>query len=109
MGRNWRIPLAAPPVLLALSGPVVAFQEMPEPPPQKGASALQPSSDCSTSKTKGTRPSSGPEKVFNFDIAPRLDLGLELLYGNKQQGEGQDAIADETGEVTVLGKVKRRF
>lgn len=106
MGRNWRIPLAAPPVLLALSGPLVAFQEMPEPPPQEDAPALQPSLQL---QDQGHAAESGPQKVFNFDILPRLDLGLELLYGNKQQGEDQDAIADETGEVTVLGKVKRRF
>jgi hypothetical protein len=46
---------------------------------------------------------------LNFGILPQLDIGLELLYGDEQRGGGQDPIADETGDVTVLGKVKRRF
>ena len=47
--------------------------------------------------------------LMNLSILPTLDIGLELLYGNNQQDQAQDPIADESGDVTVLGKVKRHF
>ena len=47
--------------------------------------------------------------LMNLSILPKLDIGLELLYGNNQQAQAQDPIADESGDVTVLGKVKRHF
>ena len=46
---------------------------------------------------------------MNLSILPTLDIGLELLYGNNQEAEARDPMADESGDVTVLGKVKRRF
>lgn len=113
MRRIWRIPLAAPFVLLALSGPVFAFQEMPEPPLEEGTPALQASPSNKQVavhlQNQGPAAESWPQQGFNFEILPRLDLGLELLYGDGQRGGSQDPIADETGDVTVLGKVKQRF
>ena len=47
--------------------------------------------------------------LMNLNILPKLDIGLELLYGNNQEAQTQDPIADESGDVTVLGKVKRHF
>jgi hypothetical protein len=41
----------------------------------------------------------------------KLDFGLELLYGQEQQQLDlqQGPTFDDNGDVTVLGKVKRRF
>jgi hypothetical protein len=49
--------------------------------------------------------------VFGYSILPKLDFGLELLYGQEQQQLDlqQGPTFDDNGDVTVLGKVKRRF
>ena len=49
--------------------------------------------------------------MFGYDLMPKLDFGLELLYGqNGQQMELQSLDTFEgAGDLTVLGKVKRRF
>ena len=111
-----RRPFAIVGLMAALSlgaGPALAFQETPAPPPaqaapQAKAPALQvgnpnvlaaPSAD-----SKGV-------KVFGYSILPKLDFGLELLYGQEQQQLDlqQGPTFEDNGDVTVLGKVKRRF
>ena len=49
-------------------------------------------------------------KLFGFNILPRLDFGLELLY-SQQPIELQQAtpLPEDNEDLTVLGKVKRRF
>ena len=100
-------------VLAALAlgtGPALAFQETPAPPPEAtqgtalqlgipGASAVDPQAN------KGV-------KVFGYTILPKLNFGLELLYGQEQQQmdlQQGSILEDENQDVTVLGKVKRRF
>jgi hypothetical protein len=50
-------------------------------------------------------------KVFGYTLFPKLDFGLDLLYGDKQQQLElqQGPTFEENGDVTVLGKVKRHF
>jgi hypothetical protein len=49
--------------------------------------------------------------VFGYNLFPKLDFGLDVLYGQDQQQlelQGPTTL-EENGDVTVLGKVKRRF
>jgi hypothetical protein len=100
--------------ILAASAPALAFQELPEAPPLEvsfGMVESAPPSAALQSAGSGTAQSSETKTVgiMNWGILPKLDIGLELLYGNNQEAEARDPIADESGDVTVLGKVKRRF
>jgi len=100
--------------IFAASTPALAFQEMPEAPqPEVSYGASEPAAPSVALQTPLGGTSQASENtstsLLNFGILPKLDIGLELLYGDEQQGAGQDPIADETGDVTVLGKVKRRF
>ena len=95
--------------ILAARVPALAFQELPK------ASAPEVSYNSAGSPPSAALQSSGGEQasenngVLNLGILPKLDIGLELLYGNNQEAEAQDPMANESGDVTVLGKVKRRF
>jgi hypothetical protein len=51
-------------------------------------------------------------KVLGFGILPKLDFGLELLYGDKQAQQlqlQQGGLSDENDDFTVLGKINRHF
>jgi hypothetical protein len=115
-----RRPLAIAGLIAALGGsatPALAFQETPVPPPPAPATAAQPqaktpplqlgtpgvSADQSADK--------GGVKMFGYSILPKLDFGLELLYGQDEQQLQiqQEPSFDEGQDVTVLGKVKRHF
>jgi hypothetical protein len=54
---------------------------------------------------------SGGVKMFGYSILPKLDFGLELLYGedDKELQIQRGLSVDESQDVTVLGKVKRHF
>jgi hypothetical protein len=100
--------------ILAASAPVLAFQELPEAPAPEvsyGAAESSPPSVAlqSAGSAAGQNSESNGMGLMNLSILPKLDIGLELLYGNNQQAQAQDPIADESGDVTVLGKVKRHF
>jgi hypothetical protein len=51
--------------------------------------------------------------MFGYTVMPKLNFGLELLYGDGQPQlelqQGGPSFEDENRDVTVLGKVKRRF
>ncbi len=114
-----RRPFAIAGVMAALSigaGPALAFQQAPEAPPAEVTEAAPPSkapalqvgnpnapADASTA-SKGV-------KLFGYSILPKLDFGLELLYGQEQEQLQlqQGPTFEEYEDVTVLGKVKRRF
>ena len=100
------------------SGEALAFQETPAPPPADipqaipDAHALQlgtPSAPNADPQAKG-----GGLKLFGYTVLPKLNFGLDVLYGQDQQQlqlggpDGLDTL-EENGDVTVLGKVKRRF
>ncbi len=102
-------------VALLLAGPAFAFQQDPEaPPPQANeaaAPAKAPVAELGAPAMVGTQDQTGM-KIFGFGILPKLDFGLELLYGDKQQQElqlEQGSLPEENDDVTVLGKFKRHF
>jgi hypothetical protein len=100
--------------IFATSTPALAFQEILEArQPEVSYGAAEPAAPSAALQSPGDGTSQATENkstgLLNFGILPKLDIGLELLYGDEQQGRSQDPIADETGDVTVLGKVKRRF
>ena len=92
------------------------FQETPAPPPE-AAHAPQPGAPALQLGTPGAAAvdpkadSKGGVKVFGYTILPKLNFGLELLYGQEQQQLDlqEPTFEDENQDVTVLGKVKRRF
>ena len=102
---------------LLLGAPAVAFEQSPEAPPPaaNGAAppAEAPAAQLGASAMVGQQaPAPSGMKVFGFGILPKLDFGLELLYGDRQQQElqlEQGALPDENDDVTVLGKFKRHF
>jgi hypothetical protein len=101
--------------VLLLAGPASAFEQTPEAPPAAAATppAPAPTAQLGTPATGVAQPASAPSgaKVFGFGILPKLDFGLELLYGDKQQQDlqlQQGALPDDN-DVTVLGKFKRHF
>jgi hypothetical protein len=114
-----RNPFAVAGLTAALSlgaGPALAFQETPAPPPgategapQAKAPAALPLASPGTSAVPDAQ--SKGVKVFGYTILPKLDFGLELLYGQEQQQLDlqQGPTFEDNGDVTVLGKVKRRF
>ena len=103
--------------LLALSVgsvPAFAFQEMPEPPPAD-IPAAAPQAEALQLGTPGG--ATGPEaeegglSLFGYTVLPKFDFSVDTFYGQDQQQldlQGP-AIIEENGDVTVLGKVKRRF
>ena len=56
----------------------------------------------------------GGLNLFGYTVLPKLNFGLDVLYGQDQQQlqlGPTDTLGtlEENGDVTVLGKVKRRF
>ncbi len=102
--------------LMALSlgsAPALAFQEMPEPPPADipGATPQPEALQLGTPGGDVATPQEGGINVFGYTLLPKLDLGLDVMYGQDQQQldlQGPTML-EENGDVTVLGKVKRRF
>ena len=98
------------------AGPAFAFQETPEPPPQPQAGAAPQATPTPLGLGNPTAPAVPDHAhkgvtLFGYTILPKLDFGLELLYGQEQQQLDlqQGPTFDDNGDVTVLGKVKRRF
>lgn len=97
-------------------GPALAFQETPAPPPAETTEGA-PQAKAPALQLGNPGAAADPEaesegvKMFGYSILPKLNFGLELLYGQEQQQlelqQGQ--TIEENGDVSVLGKVKRRF
>jgi hypothetical protein len=114
-----RRPLAIATGLTAmlLATPVLAFQQSPEAPPPEAnsaAPAAKPPTPALDGPAMVGEPGQAPAgvKVFGFGILPKLDFGLELLYGDKQQQElqlQQGALPDDSDDIILLGKIKRHF
>ncbi len=113
--------LALAGLLAALSfggAPAFAFEETPAPPPAEVPQAV-PGVDALQLGTPGVavtapKPDSGGLKLFGYTVLPKLNFGLDVLYGQDQQQlqlGGTDNLdsLDENGDISVLGKVKRRF
>jgi hypothetical protein len=102
--------------LLVGAGPARAFQETPEAPPEILSVTPDPSKDPAMQMQTPAAPAAAqpPEKsgakVFGFNILPKMNFGLELLY-SQQPMELQQAtpLQEDNEDLTVLGKVKRHF
>lgn len=102
--------------LALASGQASAFQEQKAPPPEEEASApasQAPALKLGTPADTGSAASAdtGGFKLFGYAVLPRLNFGLDVLYGQDEQKSQLQAPSsiDETSDVSVVGKVKRRF
>ena len=117
--------------LLAISGllvalplgvvPALAFEETPLPPPadaqQAAPRAKSPPMQLGT-PADATTPEGESTGLFGLGLLPKLNpfralnFGLDVLYGEKQPQKEplqQGSTVEEGGDVSVVGKVKRRF
>ena len=99
------------------SAPAFAFQETPVPPPSASVAATPqakpaPLQLATPGVAADQKVDQGGVKVFGHTILPKLDFGLELLYGEDEpqlQLQQGGPSFDDPQDVTVLGKVKRHF
>ncbi len=106
--------------LVVCAAPARAFQETPTPPaPEEGAA--KPKSNMAPMQLGS--PATATDKpddrkgfnVFGYRVFPKLDFGLDLLYGDKQpqaelqQDQIEGSSPKDDGDVSLLGKLKRRF
>ena len=99
------------------SAPAFAFQETPVPPPSALVAATPqakpaPLQLATPGAATDQKVDQGGVKVFGHTILPKLDFGLELLYGEDEpplQLQQGGPSFDDPQDVTVLGKVKRHF
>ena len=114
-------------VALSLGGaPALAFQEMPEPPPADVPAATPQLGPLQLGTPGGAARLAEVERLslalYRFATQHALargiiiadtkfDFGLDVMYGQDQpQLDLSPPITEEeSGDVTVLGKVKRRF
>ncbi len=103
--------------LLVLSSAALAFQE------QSSGSAPAPSTPASgksvelaTPGNTDLKPSIGTEvRIPGFGklgSLPKMDFGLELLYGateSKQQADAPTSRDDGASDLTIRGSVKQKF
>jgi hypothetical protein len=120
--------LAITGLLVALplgAAPALAFQETPLPPPAdaqqeapRAKSPPMPPAMQLGTPADATTPDDESAGLFGLGLLPKLNpfrklnFGLDVLYGEKQQQQDpqqQGSKTDESGDVSVLGKVKRRF
>jgi hypothetical protein len=99
--------------------PAFAFQETPVPPatpsdaPQ-AAPSVEPFQLGSPAGAVAPNEKQGGLNVFGYTVLPKLNFGLDVLYGQDQQqlqlgAPDTSSTLEENGDVSVLGKVKRRF
>ncbi|MGH6734519.1 MAG: hypothetical protein ACRECX_00350 [Methyloceanibacter sp.] len=93
------------------AAPASAFQEVPGAPPAGESVPLPPALALGNPAVPIEAPEPDQMEVFGYSV-PKLDFGLELLYGQEQPQlelqQGQTTF-DAESDVTVLGKIKRRF
>jgi hypothetical protein len=99
------------------SGRAFAFQETPPPPPveqaEKAPPAQAPVMRLGTpSGTEADKPAERKGlKLFGYTVLPKLDFGLDVLYGKdeqKMQLQGPNT-GEDNGDLSLLGKLRRRF
>ncbi len=114
-----RVALAAGVIAALLVGaaPALAFQETPEAPPEAPSVAPDASKDPAMQmQTPAAGPASAQPaekshaKMFGFNVLPKMDFGLELLYSQQpMQLQQTTPLPEDNEDLTVLGKVKRHF
>lgn len=98
-----------------------AFQQTPT---ASGPQAVTPQAQQSGAPLN-TEPGNSPAGVVDekrpegfaipglgsIGVLPKLDFGLELLYGTSAEERAQESAAPDTGfdDVTIRGSLKRRF
>lgn len=99
------------------SGQALAFQETPPAPPAEAETPAATSDPLALQLGTPSGPQADAQadrkglKLFGYTVLPKLDFGLDVLYGQDQeqlQLQGPSTL-EENGDVSVLGKVKRRF
>jgi hypothetical protein len=101
-------------VALSLGGaPALAFQEMPEPPPADVPVAtpqLGPLQLGTPGGAAAPESEQGGLSMFGYTVLPKFDFGLDVMYGeDRQQLDLQGPTIEQDDDVTVFGKVRRRF
>jgi hypothetical protein len=112
--------LALGAVLAVVSSSAIAFQEQragaPAPSPAPSANADTPTQELNVpsaaTKAEGTEvtiPGLG-----KLGVLPKMDFGLELLYGANEEPKEQDSdpaqqARPEDHELTIRGSVKKSF
>ena len=101
------------------AAPACAFQETPVPPaaPSEAPQAVPTAPAMQLGNPAGTvapQEKQGGLNLFGWTVLPKLNFGLDVLYGQDQQQlqlGTSDSLGtlEENGDVSVLGKVKRRF
>jgi hypothetical protein len=117
-----RRPIAIAGLMAALcfgAAPAFAFQETPAPPatPSEAPQAVpsvEPFQLGTPAGVGASKEKQGGLNLFGYTVLPKLNFGLDVLYGQDQQQlqlgapDNLDTLEDN-GDVSVLGKVKRRF
>ena len=112
--------LALGAVLALVSSSAIAFQEQqggaPAPGPAPAVKADAPTEELNVPSTPA-KPE-GTEVTIpglgKLGVLPKMDFGLELLYGANEQPKDKDAdpaqqSAPEDDELTIRGSVKKSF
>ncbi len=116
---RFRVLMASAAALMMAGGPALAFQQEPAAPaPEAPAAAILPETTEPALQLQTPSASSPAEhtekhgaKIFGFNVLPKLDFGLELLYSNQPNELQQlpQTQLEEQSDLTVFGKVKRQF
>ena len=55
----------------------------------------------------------GGINVFGYNLFPKLNFGLDVLYGEDKQPQAEakqsSSTIEESGDVGFFGRIKRRF
>jgi hypothetical protein len=112
--RNRALAAGVIAVLSIGATPALGFEETKEAAPeilQLAPEAKDPAMQLQTPATGATQApeKSGAAKIFGFNILPKLDFGLELLYSERRPLTCSRSRHRKTMKTLPLGKVKRHF
>lgn len=105
--------------LLLGAAPAFAFEETPAPPPNSEATTLREiqAKPMQLGTPNAPIDSNGERKgginVFGYNLFPKLNFGLDVLYGEDKQPQAEakqsSSTIEESGDVGFFGRIKRRF
>lgn len=92
-----------------ISSAAMAFQEQQSasPQPTEGAAVVAPLAPDAPAAARGT-----PVRIpglGTLGVIPKMDFGLELLYGAAEQSKRTDPGKPEADDVLVGGRIKHKF
>lgn len=105
-------------ILGLLSSAALAFQESKGGPAPSGGAQVAPKLDITPNEKTLVAPTTGPEiripGLGKLGVLPKLDFGLELLYGvNDPQPPGPPSVNDRADDksdgVQIRGRLKHQF